>query len=496
MTPALERRFDEIEELARKRGLDFFPVLFEEVPREVIWEVASYGLPTRMSHWSFGRTYLHQKTRGEMGYAKIFELVLNNNPSYAFLDDTNPDVINLLVVAHVLAHSDFFKNNQMFSSTNRNMVNQAERNAKTIWTYKEKYGIEEVEEWMDVAFSIDRHIDPNLGENRSKYPPMEHVYRTVEPLPYADLFGEADKRQVVVDVKNRDFPPHPERDLVWFLVNYGQMMPWQREILSIIRSESYYFYPQGQTKIMNEGWASYWHAELLLQYDGLTAGEHLDFSKAHSSVVSSGPPGQLNPYYLGFRLFADIKKRWDEAYEEGKKDKTFLDSEAAEKYDEKGRLVASKRTGDEKIFEVRRQDCDYSFISNYLTAELADDMKLFTYGETGNQKGVVRPEEDDIILKDRDLGRIKDLITSRLHNNGVPPISVMQLEKGTLCLHHEDTDPNPLDKKYAHETLKYVSRAWGGPVTLTTRDGDEFVVLSVEKGGVAEEETRRVKFDI
>jgi stage V sporulation protein R len=290
------------------------------------------------------------------------------------------------------------------------------------------------------------------------------------------------------------FPPQPERDLLWFLANYStKLMPWQRDVLNIIRSESYYFYPQDQTKIMNEGWASYWHAELIMEYEGMTAEEHLDFSKAHSSVVSSGPPGQLNPYYLGFRIFTDIKKRWDEAYEEGKKDQAFLKSDMTDKYDDNGNLVASKKNGTEKMFEVRKQDGDYSFINNYLTRELAEDMKLFSYGLAGKEED---PDADDLILKDRDLSRIKNLITAHLHNNGSPPVSITDVENGTLCLYHEDSDPNPLERQYAQETLKYISTAWGGPVKLDTHDENGRIVLSIEHGGTVERETRRIRVEI
>jgi len=498
---ALEKRFEEIEDLARKMGLDFFPVIFEEVPREIIWDVASYGLPTRMSHWSFGRTYLHQKTHGEMGFSKIYELILNNDPSYAFLDDTNSDVVNLLICAHCLGHSSFFKKNACFSKTNRNMVNQAERNAKTIDMYKERYGIDVVEDWMDVAFSIDRHIDPVLGENRKKYPEIKHVFKEKTLLPFSDLFGEDDKPHVVEEIKNEKFPPYPERDLLWFLANYARMLPWQKEIFNIIRSEAYYFYPQGQTKIMNEGWASYWHAELMYNYDNLTGAEYAEFAKSHSGVVRPGR-GSINPYYVGFRIFTDLKKRWGEAYKEGKKDKAFQKTDLTDMYDEKtGKLVASKMSGEEKIFDVMEQDDDYSFIQNYLTSELCRDMNMFTYGPAGNVPEDADPEDDDLVIVDRKLHHIKEVMTKRLHSNGAPPIVIDKVEDNVLYLRHEDKDKRQLDEKYARETLKYIHRAWKGPVTMKTRD--RFGTVFRFKHGMngfstkdTAKDTKTFKFDI
>ncbi len=462
-----EKRFEDLGALALRKGLDPFPILFEEVPREIIWDIASYGLPTRMSHWSFGRSFLHQKMSGEMGYSKIYELILNNNPSYAFLDDTNSDVINLLICAHCYGHSDFFKNNICFAKTNRNMVNQAERNAKIIDQYKDKYGVDAVEDWMDVAFALDNHIDPNCGEERAKYPEQEYVTREIQPLPFADLHGDDNKPRIVTKLNNENFPPHKEKDILWFLCNYANMQPWQREILSLIRSESFYFHPQGLTKIMNEGWASYWHADLMNEYEDLTAPEHLDFSKAHSGVVSPGHGGSLNPYYVGFRILRDIKDRWDKYYEEGKKDATFQKMDATEMRDEKGEVVMSKIDGTKKIFEVRANEDDVSFIHNYLTRDLAADMELFTYGHKGETEN---PDDDAIILKDRDLHVVKEGMVSRMYNNGVPPIVIEKVDDKAMYLLHESSDKSPLDDKYTKETLRYIQKAWKKPIILKTRD--------------------------
>ena len=482
MAKPLAQRFDEIEALAKKMGLDPFPIFFQEVPREIIWDVASYGLPTRMSHWSFGRSYVHQKTYGEMGFGKIYELIINNNPAYAFLDETNSDVINLLVCAHVLGHSDFFKNNACFAGTNRNMVNMAAQNAQTIEEAKAKFGLETVEEWMDAAFALDTHIDPRLGEYRKKYPEQQHVFKTTHPLPYADLFGEDMKPQVTQEIKNTAFPPHAERDILWFLINYAQMLPDQREIFNIIRSESYYFHPQALTKICNEGWASWVHAEMMLNYDDLTPSEHLDFSIAHAGVISPGVPlrqkkddpehppkrtGRFNPYFVGFRIFTDIKKRWDKYYEEGQKDAAFQKSNEIDHFDEKGNVVLSKMNGFQKLLKVRAEDDDISFVRNFLTRELAEEIELFTYGYEG---GAANPDEDNVIIKDRALDAIVRGITDKLHNYGAPLIWVDKVEPDmSLIMRHSDNEL-PLEETYTKETLKYVYKAWKKPVHLITHD--------------------------
>ena len=505
MDSKLEKRFDEIEELATKKGpwvkdgvgLDFFPVVFEEVPREMIWEVASYGLPTRMHHWSFGRSYLHQKINGEMGYSKIYELILNNDPSYAFLDESNSDVANLMICAHCLGHSSFFKKNLCFRNTNRNMVNQAARNAHIIDKYREKYGEDEVEAWLDAAFSIERHIDPNKGESRDRYPDMELTYREIPALPYASLYGEDESPSVVEELKNDKIPPHPEKDILWFLTQYSNLLPWQREVMEIVRSESYYFYPQTQTKIANEGWASFWHAEIMLNYD-LSASEHIDFSKLHSSVVSPGSPGNANPYYIGYKIFTDIKKRWDEAYSQGIKDKAFMRSDKTDVFDERGRVVMSKLDGYSKMFKVMEEEDDYGLVSNYLTKELCEEMALFTYGHREGDRGT---EEDDIVLKSRELDAVREALVARSFNYGVPNIYITKVSGTTMYLQHDKNDPRPLDKKYAEETLKFVNKAWKGTIILDTKNhkGERVTIRDGESstyGVSSDTQTKRMKFNI
>src|SRR5215211_3510463 len=294
-------RFEELQGIARQLGLDFFDVIFEVVPQDIMAEVAAYGLPTRARHWSYGKVYNRQRVHGQMGLSKIYEIVLNNDPGYAFLLDTNPEIANLLVVAHVYAHVDFFKHNIYFADTNRNMVNTAVEHALRIDEYIDRYGLDRVERVMDIAFAIDRHIDFHKGLERKPYPTRAVVEREVKVREYADLFGEeafALKKVVVGDV----MPPHPEKDLLWFLAQYAPIEPWERDVLEIIRAESYYFYPQFETKILNEGWATYWHAEILNQYTKLTPSETIDFGVLHAGVVNPGHRMSINPYEL--ELFA------------------------------------------------------------------------------------------------------------------------------------------------------------------------------------------------
>ncbi|HEX2279408.1 MAG TPA: SpoVR family protein, partial [Candidatus Tectomicrobia bacterium] len=428
-------------------------------------EVAAYGLPTRARHWSYGKVYNRQRVHGQMGLSKIYEIVLNNDPGYAFLLDTNPEIANLLVVAHVYAHVDFFKHNSYFADTNRNMVNTAVEHALRIDEYIDRYGLDRVERVMDIAFAIDRHIDFHKGLVRKPYPTRAVVERTVKTSDYADLFGEeafALKKVVVGDT----MPPHPERDLLWFLAQYAPIEPWERDVLEIIRAESHYFYPQFETKILNEGWATYWHAEILNQYAELSPSETIDFGVLHSGVVNPGHRMSINPYYLGYRLLVDVERRWDKLHAAGK----------------------SSLTGREKLFEIRRQENDISFLSNYLTQELVEELELFAYGyacEHGPQERKKCRKCGEIEIKSRDVGEVIKSLTAPRYNFGAPRIVISKvLEDGTLLLEHEQGNLGTLDVKYAEKTLEYIHELWKKPIRLRTANTQgEPVVLKYTTTG-------------
>lgn len=417
----LKDRFHELEKLALAAGLRPYDVHFFEVPASLIYEIASYGLPTRYSHWSFGKVYQHQKNQGEMGFSKIYELIINNNPSYAFLDNSNSDTTNLLICAHCLGHSDMFANNIMFKLANeQQMVDVAKRHASIIDGFRRDYGDDEVDEWLDVALSLERHIDVYKGRRRDRYKQRHIEYQERIPTKWEDLVYGDKKEPIIKKVmKNIFLPPSPEKDILWFLSEYSHLEDWQKRILEIVRRESYYFYPQFTTKILNEGYASYWHAELMTQYAmgndndygvdikyPLSAEEHLDFANSHEKVVQPGvkiplkvevpevddqgrPTGnmtkqwnpqivnnpklfglatRINPYYVGFRLLRDIKERWDKYFEDG-----YMKNE----YDEEVEVTIN---GSQKIREVMELEDDTSFLRKYLTDHMVEELHLFGYG--------------------------------------------------------------------------------------------------------------------
>jgi stage V sporulation protein R len=454
-----EARVAELEALAREQGLDFFPTSFEVVPADIMTEMAAYGLPTRARHWSYGKVYQSQRLYGVMGLSKIYEIVLNNNPSLAFLLDTNTEIANLLVAAHVFAHVDFFTHNLLFADTNRNMINDAVAHALRIDTYSDRYGLEPVEHLMDIGFALDRHIDPYKGLQRQPYPERHVVEKERPTLPYDDLFDRP-APSVTYEVKGNKLPPHPERDLLWFLCTYAPLDDWQRDTLQIIREESYYFYPQFCSKILNEGWASYWHAELFHHYSNVTPDEMIEFARLHASVVQPGSRASINPYFLGYRILVDIETRWDQMHAAGE----------------------TPMTGRDKLFEVRQMEDDVSFLRNYLTTELVEELELFAYGSRcRHPPGQHCPRCQDIIITSRERDAVLNALLTPRYNYGAPHIVVQDVVNNALYLEHLDRATTFLDRRYAYQTLAYVAELWKHPVhVLTHNEEGKDLYLSAE----------------
>lgn len=539
----LKKRFEEIEALAAAAGLDPYPICYFEVPSYKIYEVASYGLPTRYSHWSYGKFYQYQRTQGEMGYSKIYELILNNNPSYAFLDENNTETENLMIAAHCLGHSSFFKHNVMFKQCGEaNMIQVSKQHADIIDQYRKDYGDDEVDEWIDVALALENHIDPHRGLNRKPYPVRHVEYQDRNISPWEDIVKSTTPIVQKV-VKGLHIPPHPEKDILWFLSQYCNLEPWQKHIFEIVRRESYYFFPQYKTKIINEGFASFWHAELMHQYalgndndygvkieNPLNNEEHLDFLCCHEKVVQPGAKirlkietdevdefgyktgkkqkgwapwiqedpsifsraTRLNPYYVGFCILRDIKKRWDEYYKQG-----YMEDEWGEKRE-------VKITGNQKVLEVRNEEDDVSLLRNYLTEELVDELHLFNYGnndkysDTYGYQEVVNSKKTDKKNNKQEINvqqienktcqvnskQLKDIINAFARsksNYGVPSIVIRRVdESGLLRLEHSADDKYNVDIKYAEQVLKYVHKAWGRPVELIRKEKDATWVLTYD----------------
>ncbi|MBX7222355.1 MAG: SpoVR family protein [Blastocatellia bacterium] len=289
----LEQALEKIWDIAlNKFKLDPFPVHFEIVPATVMYEIGSYALPGRYSHWTFGKAYHRMKTMYDYGLSRIYEVVINTNPSYGFLLETNSPLQNKLVMAHVLGHVDFFKNNAWFSRTNRRMVDEVSAHAARIDEYEFTYGRKTVEAFLDSVLSIEEHVDPDFFIKKERdLSPEQRLPAKTQPGKFDDLLTPEERKKTETPPKivAPGTPLLPEKDLVWFIANYSPTLePWQRDIMNMVHQEMLYFVPQMQTKTINEGWACAVGETLLLTEEGFIRFDQLYESGARICVASGG----------------------------------------------------------------------------------------------------------------------------------------------------------------------------------------------------------------
>ncbi len=473
-TVELNKWLEIIWDQAQEFGLDPYPTHFEVAPQHVIYELGAYGLPARFSHWTFGRDYHRQKTSYEYGMSKIYEIVFNTDPCQAFLVEDNSMLSHKFVAAHVLGHCHFFKHNSYFAHTNRRMVEQMRLHADRIRSYEQEFGWREVEDFLDTVMTIEEHFDPTAPSLKRKTHEQHEEDRLSAGRPsetdYDDIWnvsGYADRPRP----PGKRFPEEPEKDLLRFLIEYGrELTEWQRDILQIIRDEMMYFLPQMRTKIMNEGFASYWHEKILESLD-LTSEEHWEFRRLHSSVLSpSGSKMQMNPYYVGFQILKDIERRWDGKIEVGDEEET----------DWMGRAIARPSgQGRAKIFQVCEEDNDVTFLRKYLTEPLVKKLDLYTY------KLEEVDGEELWVVQDTDWRKVRDSIVDSMTNFGQPILTVEDGDykrRGEMYLKHA-FDGKALDPDYTERVLRNIQKLWSRPVHLETMKDDKPILYSCDNEG-------------
>jgi stage V sporulation protein R len=347
----------------------------------------------------------------------------------------------MLVAAHVLGHADFSRNNLLFRRSQQqvgeNIVEHAASHARQIGMAIDEYGLQRVEATLDAALALEQHIDMNQSVQRDRYPeylPKVEVSDDKFRKRYVSL--EPASRDAAAGVKQRaPVPPHRERDLLWFIAQYApELEGWERDIFLAVREESFYFFPVFGTQIMNEGWASYWHARLLREADFLPQQSYVDAIKCHSDVVRPLASGEqvaltINPYHLGFSL-------WEEIVEEH---------------------------GLEAARAIMREDDDFSFVRNQLTHERAEKLQLFRYRAESN--GQVKVEEQD-------LSALHEALLHPKYNFGAPTVAAKHVRvDGTLELAHDHkTDGRGLDIERGKKVIEYMQRVWRRPVIMHTID--------------------------
>jgi stage V sporulation protein R len=455
-TATLDDYAAQVEAKAHALGVRHAGVDFELVPERFMMETAVYGLPVRMPHWSFGVRYIRQLVQRHMGHSRIFEVMFPGEPCKAYLVDANSLAENVLVVAHVLGHADFAHRNTLFQRSmamaGGRILEAAAARAHRIEDALATHGQEKVEAVLDAALALEAHIDVNRALHRAPYGDRAAESRAQkvrandnDPFRrrYAELPGE--EAPAAAETSRRKIPPQPEYDLLWFIAQYApELEGWERDVFLAVREESFYFYPVFACQIMNEGWASYWHARLLRETEGLPPELYVSAIKAHSDVVRPFAAGKtaalsVNPYHLGFSMW--------------------------EKIVEKQGLDAARR--------ICAEEDDFGFVRNHLDAELAEKLDLFVY--EANADGAIS-------VASRDIHAVREAIIAARFNFGAPRVAVTHVDlDGSLTLVHDHkSDGRGLDVGRADRVLEYVVRIWRRPVTLHTvdQDGSERVLMA------------------
>lgn len=478
---------EEIEGYARGFGLDFFPIVYEVLDYKTMNEVAAYGgFPTRYPHWRFGMDYEQLSKSYEWGLSKIYEMVINTNPAYAYLLEGNSTTDQKIVMAHVSAHVDFFKNNYFFSKTNRKMIDGMANHAARVRRHMARWGQDVVEDFIDTCLSLENLIDPmspyivrsrpRTSEEEEESEPgvgrlkaKGYMESFINPPSYIE--AQKKKKEEELKRQKRRFPEQPVRDVMQFLIEHAPLEHWQRDILEIVRDEAYYFAPQAMTKIMNEGWASYWHSKILTE-KALTAAEVIDYADANSGVLATAP-GRLNPYKLGVELYRNIEERWN-------KGQFGKEWDECDSMDLKRNWDRRTGLGRKKIFEVRKLYNDITFIDEFFTLEFCVEQKFYQFGfqeRTGNWE-----------IMSREFKKVKDQLLRMLTNRGQPVIVVedgnFENRSELLLRHvHEGID---LDGAQARDTLRNAAKLWTRPVSLLTKVDGKGKLLRCEDGNISE----------
>ncbi|MCT4595220.1 MAG: SpoVR family protein [Anaeromicrobium sp.] len=446
----LEKWNHKIEEIVKEEGLDYYPQEFEICSYEdMICYEAYVGMPSHYAHWSYGKAYERKKSLYKYNVQGLaYEMVINSNPCIAYLMRDNTLLLQILTIAHVYGHNDFFKNNRLFKEGTRadNTINMFKNHADRIRSYIQdpSIGYEGVERVLDAGhalrFQTSRVIgDKKLSNEEMKKKILENYYSEIK------ITSPLDEKKHIPFPNLEKIPLEPTEDIIGFIIEYGKLEEWERDILNIVKEETEYFIPQIETKIMNEGWASYWHYTILNKLK-LPQGLHMEFLNRHNQVIRPFL-GQINPYYMGFKIFNDIEKKY----------------------------------GKDKIFEVRKMERDNSFIRRYLTKELSREMNLFQYKKKN------KDYEIEEIADEEGWKEIRNTLANRTGVGSIPLIKVIEIspKDHTLLLEHE-YDGRELELTYAYETLRYITTLWGGKVELkTTIENSKRRILCDEKKNVS-----------
>ena len=423
----LQKWDDKICRVGEDFGLDWFPIDYEIIDyQEMLGAMAYTGLPTHYRHWSYGKEYERTHTLYNMGQTGLpYEMIINSNPSIAYLMRENALYIHILTMAHCVGHSDFFKQNRMFAHTDPdNIIGSFKSAAKYVRQLIEdpSIGIDRVEKILDAAHSVKYQVP--------RYPGIK--YKTREELVEIEKDKMLENPKYKPDLSKT--PLRPEYNILRFIAEHSKHLEeWERNLILIVEESSKYFIPQALTKIMNEGWACTIHQKIINELN-LPDSLYLPFVKLHNQVIRPHL-GQINPYHLGYKLFQKI----------------------------------IEEKGFEEAMTIREVHNDITFLRFYMDEEFMRDNNYFSYSFDKSKQGSV---VDDISDKEG-WESVRDAMIKNVGLGRLPVVYVDEIEKdGTLSLVHEH-DGRDMELNYARKVFDFIETLWGDNVKLITMVEDE-----------------------
>ena len=471
----IERYHDVIRETAQRFGLDTYPNQLEIITGEQMMDAyASVGMPINYRHWSYGKEFIATEKRyrrGHMGLA--YEIVINANPCISYLMEENTTAMQALVIAHAAyGHNSFFKGNYLFRmwTDASSIIDYLVYARRYISECEERHGAETVETFLDSCHALANH-----GVDRYRRPSKKSLAQELTERKAREAYAQQQVNDLWRTVPKKEdktedtpetqrFPQEPQENLLYFIEKNAPLLePWQREVVRIVRKIAQYFYPQRQTQVMNEGWATFWHHKLLntLYDDGhLSDGTMLEWLSSHSNVIFQPPVGHraysgINPYALGFAMYTDIKRICDNPTDE---DRAWFPDIA-------GTPWLST------LDHAMRNYKDESFIGQFLSPKIMRDFHLFAVHDNEQQSELeVAAIHDDAGYRDlrRAISQQYDLGTRE------PNIQVWNVNRRgdrTLTLRHTQYQDRPLGDSTL-EVLKHAARLWGFGVTLESANSE------------------------
>lgn len=406
-------------------GLDWYPIEYEICDyKEMIGHMAYTGLPTHYRHWSFGKSFDRIQTEYNLGMSGLpYEMIINSNPSISYLMTENPMPTHILTMAHCVGHSDFFKNNRMFSETGADTaIDRFKSASKRVKKYMEdpNIGVDRVERILDACHSIKYQVPRTPGVRRRDPKKLKKYYQR---LMLNDTSGKWDTFNI------NKVPLEPDCNILGFIAENNRFLEdWEKDLIRIVEQESKYFIPQACTKIMNEGWACMIH-EKIVNALGIPDDYFLSFIRLHNQVVRPHL-GRVNPYHLGYKIFKYIEQN----------------------------------QGFSECLRVRETHSDESFLKAFLDEKLCKELNLFSYSFS-TRDGYNKITD----VSNKDTWRtVRDDLIKNVGLNMVPVILVKELRKdGTLVLDHEH-DGRDLELSEANKVFEHINDLWQGNVKFTT----------------------------